>query len=186
MLGEGRLQLLDPALRNRNTACSWLPGRRYREAWAALEIAKALHYLGHTYRLRDFQVMVDEVAVLFPGPEKLRTAVTADSADAELGRAGSAVGEAPAATDQPQSSPLGGVAWLQRLFMQLRRRWSGSHADAGGNDTVAQQSAPGGQEAVGVEQEGGSGGSGEGDMVPIFVVGLPRSGSTLVEQILAR
>jgi hypothetical protein len=37
-----------------------------------------------------------------------------------------------------------------------------------------------------VAEEAASGGLDAEEMIPIFVVGMPRSGSTLIEQILAR
>jgi hypothetical protein len=147
--------------------------RRYAESWRALSRAKALHYHKHEYKLRNFERMVEDTRALFPSPRKFEVAVAE-----EEGQGGAGAGQQPAAVladGQPApaqagsnkpAAPAGSKARLQRAAKGAAQRGQQP------GDAPAAEPASGEGEAA--------------EMIPIFVMGLPRSGSTLTEQILSR
>ncbi|EFN54239.1 hypothetical protein CHLNCDRAFT_135761 [Chlorella variabilis] len=179
--------------------------KRYAESWRALARAKELHYSKHTYVHRDFEQMVDDMVQLFPSPHKFVTAVAEEAAASPP--------PAPRSAMHVQSLIASSSARLQRLVARLSRwrRHPDAAAPSGGSqqaqpEAAAEDEAPaedgGGSSAVPGTGDGSSstsgsgssstglatssaGASGSGEMIPIFVMGMPRSGSTLAEQILA-
>ncbi|KAL4458332.1 hypothetical protein ABPG75_013197 [Micractinium tetrahymenae] len=165
--------------------------RRYAEAWSALDQAKRLHFQPHSgnYTDKDYQGGLAELHRLFPPASEGRATLAQDAAaagnqgaaaagdEAVDAAAAAAAGELPAAAqpaDAKASAPVqgpaaGSAAWLQR---QLRKLTKGSGAATQG------EGGEGGSAGAG-------GGGGSREMRAIFVTGLPRSGSTLIEQILA-
>lgn len=193
-------------LLTRRAAGPCCPRRRYAESWRALARAKELHYSKHTYVHRDFEQMVDDMVQLFPSPHKFVTAVAEEAAASPP--------PAPRSAMHVQSLIASSSARLQRLVARLSRwrRHPDAAAPSGGSqqaqpEAAAEDEAPaedgGGSSAVPGTGDGSSstsgsgssstglatssaGASGSGEMIPIFVMGMPRSGSTLAEQILAR
>ncbi|KAL4418872.1 hypothetical protein ABPG77_002628 [Micractinium sp. CCAP 211/92] len=168
--------------------------RRYTEAWAALDKAKRLHFLPHTgnYTEKGYSGGLAEVRRLFPpageGSGNLAQAAAtaanfAEDAQVNGSDAAAAAAEAgmppaePTKAAQPaeaqaavtlQSAAGSSAAWLQRQLRKLTRAR--------------------GPAAQGTDSQGDSGaaaGGGGRELQAIFVTGLPRSGSTLIEQILA-
>lgn len=151
--------------------------RRYSEAWAALDKAKRLHFLPHAanYTEKDYGGGLDRLRRLFPPAVEGQRAAAQAGADGGVQHGAAAAGTPqddppPAAlpADVEAAPPVhgaagGSAAWLQRQLRKLTK--------AGG---------------VGAGPLAADGSGSGGDMRAIFVTGLPRSGSTLIEQILAR
>lgn len=142
--------------------------RRYGEAWAALAAAKQLHGPGPQYRPDDYAAELRQLRSAFPA-----------AAQGQAG-AGSQAGRA-----------LRGVADLAgRLGLLRLQQWIGNEpaAAAAGAEVApggaCAQPASAGQAAV-LRAARAAGPAPPGPR-PILLVGLPRSGGTLLEQVLSR
>lgn len=139
--------------------------------------AKRLHATKHSYKGTDFLHLADTTAARFPLP----SSTAPQAAGGREGAAGqqqqpAAQLAAPSkALLQLQAAVASGGAWAKGQVAGMYA-WLLSAAAGKGDAT--------GRPPVGdTEVEGGQGGR---FMKPIFVLGLPRSGSTLIEHILAR
>jgi hypothetical protein len=183
--------------------CPALPCRRYREAFAALAEAKRLHKVKHNYTDKNYTRSFHDVMALFPLPGSDAAAGAAAAAEpaqaegdgASLGsRATDAVAPAPASSHAAllqlvQRTVASSGAWLRGLLSGLAAQLK--HGGAAPSDSTAaaaaaEEPAPAAAAAAANAEEAASGRGDAGEMIPIFVVGMPRSGSTLIEQILAR
>jgi len=154
--------------------------RQYREAWRVLETAKRLHIQTVHYVPKDYEEALEEVQRLFPAPSSTSTSSTdqqGQQGHAPMAAAGQALSKTAAAGNDEQGSITGG---------------GGSSSNGGGDSSsTAGAGDGGGSSSTGSDSSVGSNGSGGSNLSsrkglrPIFVVGLPRSGSTLIEQILA-
>lgn len=192
-----------PALR----AC-----RRHDEAWAALATAKVLTGPGPEWEAEDYRAMLEDLAVIFPPAEEAAAGAGVEVVDEDeeggdeeaQGQGGqeeappqpaSAAGAPAAAPAEQQGAGAAGAAGgaAQRLGRAAARAgaalaeaasslraWLARVAKAvGGGGRASEQGAP-------APAPGPSKFAHLGEVRPIFVTGLPRSGSTLIEQILSR
>lgn len=167
--------------------------RRHSEAWAALATAKTLSGPGPEWEAEDYAAMLEDLAIIFPPAEEAAAGAGVEVVDEDdavpSGRAGPR-GREPAA-EQPAASTAGGM--LQRLGHVAARAgatlsWAVSAGCAWLAHAARAAGAGGGApaQAVSAALPAASRFGHLPEVRPIFVTGLPRSGSTLIEQILSR
>lgn len=187
-------------------------GRQYREAWAALRTAKRLHWAGTglEHEPQENEATLADLALIFPpvqpgtaalrsteaaGTETAKPPLGAEPAGRQQGeqqerRAGGRPGAVLQAVAGPVAAKLGRVAraWraaadraVERLAQLLR--WGAGGPDDGGSSQACPASS---QEAAAAPAVAEAASQEPAELRPIFVTGLPRSGTTLLEQILSR
>ena len=184
------------------------PCRRYREAFAALAEAKRLHKAKHNYTDKNYTSALNDVVALFPLPGNDDAAADAAAEPAQAEGGGASLGSQAADAAEPvpvashaalpqlvQRTVASSGAWLRGLLSSLaaQLQHGGAAAPSGPPAAAAVAEGPAAAAAAAVAaggeavaEEAASGGLDAEEMIPIFVVGMPRSGSTLIEQILAR
>lgn len=180
----------------------WHACRRRDEAWAALATAKVLTGPGPEWEADDYRAMLEDLAIIFPPAEE--AAAGAGVEVVEEDDAGGAEEEGPEGQAEARSPPAEtgnppGGSPAQRHVQRLG--WAAAQA----RDALGQAAERVGAWLARAARAAGGGGraaaSGQGapapapapgkfahlaELRPIFVTGLPRSGSTLIEQILSR
>ncbi|PSC67312.1 TPR domain [Micractinium conductrix] len=181
--------------------CSWLKGvrqqrgsplyytlhralhsrKRYNEAWAALTTAKRLSGPGPEWEDDDYEAMLEDLAAIFPDEdEEVDGETDADEFEKDADEASDAAGAKAAgrgalAAPQPPG-PLRRAAEAVARGVGAARAWlRGLLGRALGGRQLAAPAVPPEPRRYAHLSE----------MHPIFVTGLPRSGSTLIEQILS-
>ncbi|KAL4419928.1 hypothetical protein ABPG75_007026 [Micractinium tetrahymenae] len=176
--------------------------KRHDEAWAALATAKVLSGPCPEWEAEDYQAMLEDLAVIFPPAEAAAAGAGVEVVDEDedgMEEAEKAQQQGPEAngTAAAAGGPAGADAAAGGLAQRL------SHAGKQAAAALAQAAAAARAWLAGAARAAGVGGHGAGqaasssavpaismfahlgEIRPIFVTGLPRSGSTLIEQILS-